>query len=156
MVDKITTPFGNFIVEVNDKQISFRKTLRKVKCENINVDFYDIELSTNNLKIGDKVVFKLEDCNLEYNDSDERSVLLTVENEKYILGLNGFEPQYHEDEEKYYSYILYSSENYFEYEIKDREKFTINKADLITLRLGWINKADFTDYDDAIFMILDI
>lgn len=155
---KIETPFGNFIVKINDKKVKFSYELKNKEYYNKNNTYYKIYIKTDKLKIGDEITCEIEECTLFYNDGDERSDLLTTEDEKLIIGLCGYEPQYHGFEENLHSYYLEVCDKNFKYSIQRQPQDFLEsfyKSHVITLSLGWIEKKKYEDYDTAIFMILD-
>ena len=110
MLDALETPFGNVFVKINSDNVSFRcRKIDQNKDHHIGEVSFIIDIDTTDLKVGDIIECGFEDNKMEYNDSDERSVLHTCENEKIILGLCGFDPVYHDVEHRYYCYSLVGS-----------------------------------------------
>lgn len=158
MKDSIKTPFGNFLVKINGNQSSFLVSEIEREYENKKSIAYLVQIDLSELNIGDKIICEVENKKLEYNDGDERCNLLSVENKDIILGINGYEPQYHEVEREYHCYELYDCySGNFEYIIERNPKKYLKKfkeSHILNLSLCWINKNDYDDYDTAIFIIL--
>jgi len=156
-MNKLITPFGNVVVKVNNEEVRYEVELSKTEYENKKYDLYTLKLNVLNLKINDKISFELENCKLDFSDSDERCETLTIENKELILGFTGYEPQYHENERLYHCYELYgSTDNGFEYTIERNPKEyqdEFKKSHIINVNVAWINKKEFEDYDTAINLI---
>ena len=111
----------------------------------------------SDLHSGDVVFCGFEDDILEYNDSDERSVIHSCENNSYLLGLCAYEP-----EEIEFDAYCYQLEDYgkkgFGYRVTsdpknyDAEEFYQSK--IASLAIAWVKKEDYIDPDTEIFCIL--
>lgn len=156
---QLATPFGEVCVTANGRKIPFHhrkdtyQTTDEAFEKTIEIDIIDIDLS--NFKVEDLIWCGFHEDILEFNDSDERSVLYSCEDEKHILGLCAFEPDDGDD----YCYSLCDfSGNGFYYRIEedphnfDEKKFY--KSKYASLAVACLDKADFEDANTELFCAL--
>jgi hypothetical protein len=156
MLDTLVTPFGDVHVEVNGCRTSFRYRVdtyedhpgKQIMAHIIDLDFSD-------LKQGDFIFCGFDSDVLMANDSDERSVLYSCENEKLILGLCAFEP---DDCESYCYELEDYSQKGFGYRIRrapdEFDETEFYKSKITSLAMSWINKSEYSDPDTTIFLAL--
>lgn len=153
----LNTPFGNLIIKVNNEIQEYDYNGSNKFYDGKTSKIYSINFDLSNLKIGDKITFEIENKKLNYHDGDERCDTLSIENDSIILGVCGYEPQYHEVEREYHCYELYDyMSGNFEYTIEREPSKYINKfpaSHIIRMDICWINKTDFNDYDTAIDLL---
>lgn len=157
MNSNLDTPLGNIEVFLNDKPIEYVYSIEKEVVDGKNVDVFVIKIDLLNYEINDEICCCIPNKKLEYNDGDERCVLLSIEADDIILGICGYEPQYHEAEREEHCYELDEATYGFLYKIYRNPKDYINKNKIsytIELKVCWLDKKEFKDYDTSLFMIL--
>ena len=159
--DKIVTPFGDIKVKINGKQADFRyrtdiyETKSKAAEKVISIEIIDIDVSR--LHINDIITCGFDTELLEYNDSDERSVIFSRETASLLLGLCAFEPYEWETDT-----FCYQLEDYpgkaFKYRIvSSPDNFDENElyeSKFISLAVVCINKKDYKDPNTELFLAL--
>lgn len=161
MKNQISTPFGSIFVKQNGQKKNFKYQEKNYYYEKEGIKMYLIEIDTLNMNIGDTILCGLDNPMLEINDSDQNSILISVENDKFLLGLCGYDTEVYEGEEvaQQYSYELddYHISSGFLYTIKRDPKDYINsfyESRVITFGIAWVEKDKFADPDTAIFLAL--
>lgn len=154
---KLVTPFGNLEVTLNNVPIEYTYLVKKTEENGITVDVFSININLLNCKINDEIRCYISDKKLRYNDGDERVDLLSIENDDFILGVSGYEPQYHDKEKEFHCYELDECKQYFLYKIyRDPQNYAneFKRSYTIELQVCWLNKNEFKDHDTSLFMIL--
>ncbi|MEY8428527.1 hypothetical protein AALA00_12590 [Lachnospiraceae bacterium 46-15] len=159
MLETLETPFGDIHVKVNGQIVPFRyrtetyDDVTNAPDKPVLMHMIDIDLS--NTMEGDIVFCGFDENILEYNDSDERSVLYSCESNKQILGLGAFEP----DDEDIYCYQLedYGGDG-FGYRVtanpKKFDEHHFRESKFATLSVAVLNKADYKDANLVLFLAL--
>lgn len=157
MKSGINTPFGNIEVKLNNEIIDFQSTTKLYYFNRLksreNIKIYFIDIDTKDMSLGDVIFCGFEKQALKYYGGEERSEILIVENEEFILGFCGYEPQYHESEKKLHSFIMEDyNENGFTYIIEqDPYQFqdTAYQTRVITLAICCVERNRFGSLEEA-------
>jgi hypothetical protein len=158
--DNLETPFGSIKVKLNEKDIHFHcrnQVFEDAEFSNgkpLLVQIIDIDMSE--YKQGDIIFCGFDQELLDFNESDERSVIYSCENSTLLLGVCAYDPD--EWELNNYCYQLEDQDRKgFSYKVKSNPKeFDVNEfyqSVITSLAVAWIRKDDFNDPDDAIFSL---
>lgn len=165
-LEAIPTPFGYIHATCNEKTIpmqvkmdAYTYTPYNEPDKETNIPYMRIEIDVRDFQKGDIITCEFDKDILEFNDSDERSELLTCEDEELMLGFCCFDTEdFLKDSDEYcYSFDSYDAKGvcYNMHAMKDTKK--INSSFLyhhITLAVTWIKKAEFSFADDVLFFAL--
>lgn len=162
MKNKINTPFGDIYVKLNNKIYPFEYA-EKIYYDNEEqryINMYLIDIDTINMNIGDIISCGFKQKIMKRNGTDEKSIFITTENEKILLGICGYDTEIWDEESAIcYSYELDDSDISLglTYIIKRNPKNYMDKfykSKVITLGISWIEKIEFQDPDTTLFMAL--
>lgn len=149
----IDTPFGSIRTAVNGKEVPFHfRHENNERGYGNPVDIKIIDIDASGLRQGDFIFCGFDQCILSADDSDERSVIFSCEDENRLLGFCAFDPE----EDDTGCYVLYSVNGKgFVYEITadpDRfDKQEFYQSIIISLAVVCIDKTEFQDPEEAIF-----
>ncbi len=157
LLEKLETSFGDVHVKVDGEIVPFRYRTQtyddKVNVHGKPVFVHIIDIDLSNLKEDDTVFCGFDEHILEYNDSDERIVIHSCENDRQILGLGAFEP----DDDEIYCYQLedYGGDGFYYRVTADPKRFDehhFRESKYVTLSVAILDKVDYEDADLALFL----
>lgn len=161
IAEKLETPFGDIEIKINGKSVPFRYRTEQYVApgdpSGSTVKMHVIDIDLSKYKPGDEIFCGFEKNILEYNSSDEHSVLCSCEDEEQILGFCAYEP-YEEDLE----YCCFQLQNYslngFEYQVvfepRQYNKKENYRSKIISLAVSWLNKSEYVNADLVTFQAL--
>lgn len=161
--DHIDTPMGTFSVRINGAPALFAHCIDSYKDSEYSAGqpfpVHIVDIDVTDLHPGDIVSCEFSDGSFEFNDSDERSILYSYENERVYLGFCVFDPDPIADGPGLYCYdIADVSERGIRYQIISEplalEKSKCIRRNIISVAMMWFDKKDSIDSDLLIFMAL--
>ncbi len=159
----VPTPFGSVCVRINGRTVPFRyrKKLFRIDENAIHepIGLHLIDIDLRDLKAGDLVFCGFDNGTLEHNNSDERSVISSCENEELLFGLCAYDPENWDGETDRYCYQLYDGNSSgFVYRIlsdpQNYDAHAFYPSVIVSLAFTWIRKDAYDDPDDALFFAL--